>query len=88
MPSRLLEQLAVELDGFRRARGLSQEAMAYRIGCSVPTYRSLERPRCHATRGSDPKLSTIVSVLKTIGLDERLLEALRVDIQSDETCSR
>lgn len=77
MSVRVLERLATELMTFRRARGLSQEAMAHRIGCSVPTYRSLERVSVGEKRVADPKLSTIMSVLATIELDHLWVHALR-----------
>ncbi|WP_167456888.1 helix-turn-helix domain-containing protein [Microbacterium phyllosphaerae] len=81
MPSRVLEALAEGLRKFRAERGLSQEEMAHRIGCSIPTYRSLEKKG--GVKIADPKLSTIMGALKMIGLDSRLIEALHVVCASE-----
>ena len=85
MPSRMLERLADELRNFRRTHGLSQEAMAHRIGCSIPTYRSLERALYDSEKLPDPKLSTIMNALRTIDLDDQILAAIRAEPQPDET---
>jgi len=64
---RCLNQLARQLRRYRVEEKLSQEEAALQIGCSLPTYRSLE----HWDLGreqTDPRLSTVVRVATAIGL--------------------
>lgn len=51
--------------------------MAFRLGCSVPTYRSLEGARGPSAPIPDPKLSTLMLAVCFLGLDEHLIDALR-----------
>jgi len=88
MPSRVLEELASGLRSFREERGLSQEEMANQIGCSVPTYRSLEQTKRGGSKIADPKLSTIMRALKVIDLDGRLIEVLRAMCAADRSAKR
>ena len=81
MPSRVLELLAIRLRLFRVGRRLSQQETAHLIGCSIPTYRLLEQPRPDKGRMADPKLSTIMNVLTTIGADDQVIKALLADAE-------
>ncbi|MGW9159705.1 helix-turn-helix domain-containing protein [Microbacterium sp. NPDC055665] len=79
----MLELLAIRLRLFRAGRRLSQQETAHLIGCSVPTYRLLEQPSPGTGRIADPKLSTIMNVLTTIGVDDQLVKALSADLEEE-----
>ncbi|MEU4014979.1 helix-turn-helix transcriptional regulator [Microbacterium sp. NPDC028030] len=77
MPSRVLALVAERLRAFRNAGGFSQEEMAEKIDCSIPTYRCLEQATPDPHHLPDPKLSTLMRVLHTLELDEALLDTLK-----------
>ncbi|MFE7843634.1 helix-turn-helix domain-containing protein [Microbacterium sp. NPDC057407] len=76
MPARVIELIADRLRAYRRERRLSQEEMAHRLGCSLPTYRSLERACGPYAALPDPKLSTVMRAVCLLGLDQRLVDVL------------
>jgi transcriptional regulator with XRE-family HTH domain len=90
VPCRVLELLAKHLRMYRMREGVSQEEAAHRIGCSIPTYRRLEQPRPRSIRHADPRLSTLMSVLSTLGIEQRVIDALSdVDKQIPQVdCSK
>ncbi|WP_410054864.1 helix-turn-helix domain-containing protein [Microbacterium sp. Mcb102] len=87
MPDRLLDLVAEHLRRFRDTQGLTQEQAAHSIGCSIPTYRALERTS-RSRRSPDPKLSTLMRVLVSVGADETILAALAEHIDDAERIAR
>lgn len=80
MLDRILDIIAQALREYRRRTGLSQEQVALKIGCSVPTYRALEVPCIDRDRMPNPKLGTVMRVLATVGLDAALVESLAIQV--------
>lgn len=77
--------VAKALKGYRDSENLTQEEAAALIGCSIPTYRQLERGVSEVGSLPDPKLSTIMRALTTLKLDEPVLRALEGAMGSAES---
>lgn len=76
MPSRVMDLVADRLQTFRREHRLSQEEAANLVGCSIPTYGSMELAAGPQGSLPDPKLSTLMRVVSALGLDQSIVEAL------------
>lgn len=83
MPARLLDLIAERLRTYRAQQNLTQEQAAHLLGCSIPTYRALEKVGADRRR-PDPKLSTVMRVLTFIGEDEAILLALAEHVDASE----
>ncbi|MEW2462007.1 helix-turn-helix transcriptional regulator [Microbacterium sufflavum] len=73
MPHRVLDLIARQLAAYRKQHALSQEEAAEQVGCSLPTYRSLEQGTYHVDHLADPRLSTIMRVATTLHLEQDLI---------------
>ncbi len=81
MTSPVIDLLAIALSKYRKDNRLTQEAAAERVGCSIPTYRSLEQPSPRPGMLPDPKLSTLMRVFVMLGLDQGIVEVLASDVR-------
>ncbi|MDZ4045683.1 MAG: helix-turn-helix transcriptional regulator [Rhodoglobus sp.] len=83
MSSRVMVVVARALKAYRKSENVTQEEAANRIGCSLPTYRYLEQGVSEVGQLPDPKLSTFMRALTTLGLDEPVLKALEHTLSSE-----
>jgi transcriptional regulator with XRE-family HTH domain len=60
-----LRRLGERVRGFRRARGLTQEALAGALGLSVAYVSLIERG------GRNPPFTTVVAIARALGVDPR-----------------
>lgn len=84
MPSRITHLLARGLIAYRVDRNVSQEEAAHLIGCSIPTYRTLEHADPYQDRLANPRLSTLMQALTLLGLDAPLVHALKEALEDPE----
>ncbi len=60
-----LRQLGARVRGFRRAQGLTQEALAGTLGLSVAYVSLIERG------GRNPPFTTVVAIARALGVNPR-----------------
>lgn len=61
----VLRRLGERVRGFRRARGLTQEALARSLGLSVAYVSLIERG------GRNPPVTTVVAIARALGVSPR-----------------
>lgn len=73
-----LSALGDEIRSKRLALGLSQETVAGRAGMSTRTYRSFEMAESTSGGELDPRLSSLLRVLETLGVDDAITCTIRL----------
>lgn len=76
MPREVMLELSRYLSALRRAKGLSQEEVAYRAGMAVPTYQRLESSARAGSGASNPRIGTVMRALRVLDADGHLVNAI------------
>ena len=69
----------MKLRALRRARGFTQEYVAYASGISTYTYQKFEKGESKPGTPLNPRLSTLLALANTFGVDVR--ELLTFDLR-------